>query len=370
MHHPKGLYLFKNSISTSDRIEVPSGETVTIQAQDPQNTPLVYTGDNSAFFTATSAGRLLFNGIEIILSGLNAEFLISTGTSKLSILNTGVEFTGTGTKKLGTITADSFSMFNASFSGCSLGFTLNIANFVTLDSVLISTDGLGSDTMIDIQSLTSGTGTIRTFTSVYAIGASEFLINVDSGITIPVSIIGSIDLLGTGTFYAAGSLDSSSLNVSAFSNVGVPDSRAIGGWYSNVLGADTPIADGTYGPLVIDTGLVIDEEERFTYPGATESELVYDGLNPRTVTLMANITAIRPGGGTGDYNFRYTIDRGAGFVALPTPIVWSTFFTATSRQLTMSQEVIVDTGDIIRIEAEGNGNADDIELSGTMNITD
>jgi len=144
------------------------------------------------------------------------------------------------------------------------------------------------------------------------------------------------------------------------------DSMFIGGFFYNAdtVPASTTILDGTFSPLNLSdfTGVTsFAENERFNVSDADEGVLEYTGLIPKTVSLIS-ILSMNKSGSSQNYNLRFAIDRGAGFVAMPTALERLQNISATFRDTSLNQEVIVDTGDKIRIEIEGIGHTDSINV--------
>jgi len=190
-----------------------------------------------------------------------------------------------------------------------------------------------------------------------------------TGTTFQVDLIFSGDD-GTGVM-SAKSKDSTDPQVVADNNEGSNDSMFIGGWFHNTNVASTAIADGTFNPLSLSTGIGVTpfvENERFSISVLNNGTIQYDGIPSITVNLLS-VLSITKSGSTADYNLRYAIDRGSGFVALPTPIERAQSISSTSRDTTLNQEVILNTGDEIRIEIEGVGTTDFIVvIFGSLDI--
>lgn len=239
----------------------------------------------------------------------------------------------------------------------------------------------------------------------------------------------------------ANSLDHTSILVTATDNPGEADSMFIGGWFHSTNVASTIITDGTFVPLNLSTsGGVTEfiENERFSIDDANEGIMQYDGLIPKTVTLIG-ILSLMKGGSTSNYNLRYAIDRGEidtaavvlggtgyvdaesvtltgqtsgattatatisvtggvitainivsggsqyiagetldviggsgsgatgtatllGFVALPTLIERPQSISTTTRDTVLNQEVVLNTGNKIRMEIEGDGTSDSVDV--------
>jgi len=161
------------------------------------------------------------------------------------------------------------------------------------------------------------------------------------------------------------SLNETDLKVNATNNTDTADSMFIGGFFHPDNDATTTVLDGTFGPLDLSGGTAMGvtaftENERFNVSDVDEGVIEYNGLIPKTVTLIAILSMNRAA--SRNYNLRFAIDRGAGFVAMPTALERLQNVSSTFRDTSINQEVVVNTGDKIRIEIEGIGHADSLDV--------
>lgn len=173
-----------------------------------------------------------------------------------------------------------------------------------------------------------------------------------------VAVFGGTD---TGTFSNA-SLDQKDVRVSAFANPGQQDSKAIGSFHVNSNATATVIAAAlTFVNLNLGgNALAGSNIERWTLTDATTGEMRYDGLQPFSGTLLAQVS-LQAAGGSPAYAFR-VVKNGA---VLPDGIETTveTPDALTVVGVGLLAPVMVVNGDLIRLQVANQDGTDDVTIS-------
>lgn len=240
---------------------------------------------------------------------------------------------------------------------------------IAINSVADNTSGNAEFTANSAHSLVVGTPVVLSGFSESTYNGT-FIVTAISGLTFDVEAIAFV-ATDTGNMNKK-SLDQTDVLVCSQGNSDSPNSLSVGGWAHTTNVALTTVADGTFGALNLSTGGGVTpfvENERFLLDVANDGTLQYIGVQSITVTLIG-VLSITKSGSTQNYNLRYAIDRGSGFVALPTTVERSQSISTTSRDSTLNQQVILDTDDKIRLEIEGVGTTDSVTVVfGSLDIS-
>ncbi len=213
---PTGKYIYKNSITFSDRLESESGASVIHEIDDFINTTLTYTGSDT-FITGNTTTFLNF--MRIVITGANATFLdITDGT--LNFENSIVTFGGTGTQSIGTLSdTTSILLRSNQIQNYNVGLIMTNCTLVAIQAMSTASDFTGSTTVYDID---SSTVIIVSINNIAFIGPSESIFNFDPTITANIEINGFIHSTGLGEFYKSGTIgDITSFADTSLSSVSV-----------------------------------------------------------------------------------------------------------------------------------------------------
>jgi len=309
----------------------------------------------------TGFGSILFVDFDTV-SANTAEFMDLTSAGIPGTVIGFNVFLAAGFKGMGIIrNAVNILSFNCIFGSITSGLTLE--NCATAALSVTSFADLGGVAGVTALTITGAlTNRITVLNSEFLMGEStQFPVRIDSSVTTANELLfGSSPDNEVATDYfdtSAGGLDQTDPQVNSDNNGKRANSMFSGGFFYNAdtVPATTTVQDGVFGPLNLSdfSGVTaFAENERFNVSDADEGVLEYTGLIPKTVTLIS-ILSMNNSGGSQNYNLRFAIDRGAGFVAMPTALERLQNISSTFRDSSLNQEVIVNTGDKIRIEIEG-----------------
>lgn len=227
---PTGTYIFKNSMTFTDRIEIPSGATVNMYSVDGFNIDITYTGTGTFITALGGSGTVGIQIIDFILTNDNVTFANITSGS-LFMRQVGIDCTSSnaGTRKMGTFTTTVTQLFSeTAWINFNAGATIDAANLRVLNTLIV-TDIVnpGSTRIFDVTALS--TNASFSFDDFVLLSGSESLMGFADTITTPI-VISDCPLSGISTnYYASGAfLDSTSPNIISRNNSGSPDSMTTG----------------------------------------------------------------------------------------------------------------------------------------------
>jgi len=372
-----GNYIIKDSftMTPANRIEVPSGASVTVEAEDLTNTTITTDLTGSPLFTMASGAVALTVKVRIDLTNNNAE-LYNIQSGEFIVDASVATFTGdtSGVKKLGVIN-NGFSFVllrNAEFSGWNTGWEVQGTGiFLLLQSIGIS-DFTGTSPFIDFTA-NSVNLEVLADESRAIIGGGQAFFSIDPTNITPIRLLNNTLQVST-IFYEVGGLDQTATNVTATGNIGSPDSMTRGTTFLRFANAFTtsgmtqdtpfPIAGITWQFANLEGTSVTDGVLQILAPGTQDYTLDYYSTIQRSggaaPPLGYSVTVLLSGGGatatatidTGSVVDPVVIDSGGGgWHTVPTVT-----FTGGSPTITATGTANV-TGGVISIEITAAGTA-------------
>jgi hypothetical protein len=303
-----GKYIFGNSIDFGlNRIELAAGVEVTFIAPAFYMATLTFYGDSVTHIKGLGQNIFINETITMISIG-DSDTLINMIDGQVEAIRGDLYSVGNGSlaiKTTATTAARALYIQPEIIAGFEKAIDTDGFVFADIQSVILIQDTLASYVpLIDINNV---------------IQAEMFKVNAtttDTGCVVCIDSvnIGKITLrdignTGTGNFFCPTSLDQDSKYVTVVNCGDELDSksRALVNWNGNTT--DTPITQGTYGDIVIDTTTINAVElSRFTLSDSAIVEFTYNALNTSSFRLDARLETAAAPVQTDIYSVSFTIN--------------------------------------------------------------
>ena len=198
---PSGKYSIRSALTTSDRFEIGSGQTVVIEFENYPEVTLTYTGTGT-LFTVTDATRFDMSSVSFLLTGAGAQLLDIDGGGVCTSIISGLVavFTNTGTSIGSIADVNRFELRDAHMIGFVDGMSITRANTFRFAQLYLASNQTGSGVLVGIYDSVGITGDISQ--SAVVPGASEAAFYIDPTVSVEIQLSLIADL-GVNGFYKA-----------------------------------------------------------------------------------------------------------------------------------------------------------------------
>jgi len=245
--------------------------------------------------------------------------------------------------------------------GCENGLLLTDVDTMSCQLGQISNGPNLGGILFDFQGANSGRAFISSVDSRPE--ATESYINVGALYGGDIDIVGGIHTKGGGSFFAAGSRDQTDPKILVSLVKNGPNSRYIGNIIVNGNTTVTTIVTQNAWVDVNFDGNAVESSniERWSLDSSTTGATSYEGNEDYSGSIFGTFSVLSPG--SQNYELRYLIDRGAGFVTLSDNVMIPFATDSATGTFPINIPLSAVTGDIIKLQVRNIDGQDDITLT-------